>query len=565
MSENRQSERRRRFSGPALGLGIAFLLVAWTQTSELRAQDEAQPQNEAQSQVQPARAIRLSYVDGKVSLTNNGGVLAAEAAANTPLFQGTEIKTADDGRAEIQFEEGSVARLAPNTSVTLTTLSGAGPSGDAEIAVQSGLAYFELQENEQSGIMRIHFGDAQVTASGFTVLRVSLDTPPGAMAVLSGNARVERGGALANLHGGESIALDASNAAGYEISESVEPDTWDSWNSDRDEALTSEASQETEAASKVSGGSTNPAWSALDANGNWYNVPGQGYVWSPYDASNSYFDPYGNGNWLWTPGYGYLWVSGYTWGYLPYQCGAWNFYGGFGWGWAPGFGGCSPWWGVGYYPGPVLGIVPVGYRPIRRPHIPVRITPGRRVIPEKRPSVAYAHNLPARTHNTVVQIAGNTVRPLPLLVSRPQYNRSTGGISPGTHPRYLTAPKSNVLPARPETTPGSVPARTMPRSTTAPPVTTAPRSVAPATRTPSAPATTAPIVRPSAPVTNAPRITPPRSAPPAAAPRSAPPVAAPRQTMPNGGNSGTHSSGAGSSSHFGSSGSTSNGSLRGRK
>jgi len=509
MMNRRQGNQRRRIPGLVTGLGLAILLAAWTCTPQILAQDQTQS-----PQAEPARAIRLSFVAGKVSLSKNGQTLATDATANTPLFEGTEIKTAEDGRAEIQFEEGSVARLAPNTAVTLSTLSGAGPSGDAEITVQSGLAYFEFQETNESGTMRIHFGDAQVTASGFTVLRVNMDTPPGSLAVLSGNARVERGDAVANLHGGESITLDASSKTGYEISESIELDTWDSWNSDRDQALTSEASQGTEAGNKMSGGNTNPAWNDLDANGNWYNVPGQGYVWSPYDASNPYFDPYANGDWMWTPSYGYIFVSGYPWGYLPYQCGLWNFYGGFGWGWAPGLGGCSPWWGVGYYPGPFLGVVPVGYRPIRRPPIPVKGPPGRRIIPEKRPSVAYAHNLPSRSQSTAVQIAGNTVRPLPMIATRPQYNRSTGGISP-QGPKYLTAPQPSLTPARPEVTPRSAPTFSAPRS--------APPAIAP---------------RPTSPGTA------PRSAPRELAPR--PSTAAPRS---GGSSSSSHSGGGASASH----------------
>ena len=436
-----------RIPGSAIWLGVAILLMAGAAAPGVRADDQAPA----------ARAIRLSFVEGKVSLQKNGQELAAQATANTPLFEGTEIKTAEDGKAEIQFEEGSVARLAPNTTVTLSTLSGAGPSGDAEITVDSGLAYFELQQTDQSGTMRIHFGDAQVTASGFTMLRVNLDTPPGTLAVLSGNARVERGDAKSDLHGGESIGLDASNA----VSESIDVDSWDSWNSDRDQALNNEASQETGAQSEINGGSSNPAWSDLDANGNWYNVPGQGYMWSPYDASNPTFDPYGYGNWMWTPGYGYIWVSGYGWGYLPFQCGMWNFYGGFGWGWAPGIGGCSPWWGgVGFYPGPVFGVVPVGYRPIRRPPIPVHGPPRARMIPLNRTPVAYAPSLPARNRTTPVQIAGNTVQPLPMRASRPTYVRPTGGIQPPTitRPGYMTAPQSNQIPARPEIAPGLAPA-----------------------------------------------------------------------------------------------------------
>ena len=173
----------------------------------------------------------------------------------------------------------------------------------------------------------------------------------------------------------------ASNTGHYELAESIEPDSWDAWNSDRDQALTAEASSQTGAADSISPDeSQNPAWNDLDANGNWYNVPGQGYVWSPYDASNAGWDPYGYGSWMFTPGYGYIWDSGYSWGYLPYQCGAWNFYDGFGWGWAPGLGGCQPWWGCGYYGGPNIGHGPGGYRPIPRPmppHGPI----GHRPIP----------------------------------------------------------------------------------------------------------------------------------------------------------------------------------------
>ena len=64
------------------------------------------------------------------------------------------------------------------------------------------------------------------------------------------------------------------------------------------------------AATEAAPDNKNPAWSDLDANGNWYNVPDQGYVWSPYEASSPDWDPYGTGYWMNTPGYGYAWISG---------------------------------------------------------------------------------------------------------------------------------------------------------------------------------------------------------------------------------------------------------------
>ena len=384
---------------------------------------------QAQEGGQPARAVRLSYVDGTVSLSQGGQVIASQAAANTPLLEGMQLATADDGRAEIQFEDGSVARIAPNSTLTLKVLRGQGASGDAALELNRGLGYFDLQGTDQIGQIRVLFGDSVATVSGFTVMRVTMDTPPGSVAVFSGNAHLEGDGGLSlDLHGGESVALDANSPGNYNLADNIKPDSWDTWNSDRDQALNAESSSQTGAEAELDGGdNSNPAWNDLDANGDWYNVPGQGYVWSPYDAAGAGFDPYGQGNWMWMPGFGYTWVSGYSWGYLPFSCGAWNFYGGFGWGWAPGFGGCTPWWGLGFYPGPVIGFAPSGYRPIHRPIVPHRIGPGApgglphhpfpMIAVNRRPEVFHA-GLPARDRNTPVEIAGRTVMPLRPLPDR---------------------------------------------------------------------------------------------------------------------------------------------------
>ena len=431
------------------GLAAVVLAVVCFATA-MRAQDQGQ--NQGQGTGQPARAVRLSYVDGQVTLTQSGQVLAQQAVANTPLFEGMQLTTADSGKAEIQFEDGSVARLSPDSSLTLAVLRGAGATAEAELVVNGGLAYFEFQGGGQAGTIGVEFGDAQVTTSGFTVLRVTMDTPPGQVAVFSGNAHLEGGsGAVAvDLHGGESVTLNGANPANYQLAESIEPDSWDGWNSDRDQALTTEAADQTGASASM-GQSENPAWNDLDANGDWYDVPGQGYVWSPYEAASAAFDPYGNGNWMWTPGYGYLWLSGYSWGYLPFQCGAWNFYDGFGWGWAPGMGGCMPWWGMGFYPGANYGCVPRGYRPIPRPILPRHPINGRPVIMvavNRSPAIVNSV-LPARSRNTPVTIAGSTVEALRPLPSRPVYGQA--GFSAGAG---RTQPGNQAMPVagRPGTT-----------------------------------------------------------------------------------------------------------------
>lgn len=404
-------------------LGAGALLFLATAPAQESVQQPAQNSSPA------ARAVRLSYVDGQVKLSQGDQVVADRAVANTPLFEGMQLTTFDDGKAEIQFEDGSVARLAPDSTLTLTVLRGAGASAEAELTVNAGLAYFEFQGNGLAGQFSVRFASSVATTSGFTALRVEMDNPPGEVAVFSGNLHIEIASSFgasvtADLHGGESIALNPADPASYSLAESIEPNSWDAWNSDRDEELTAETASQSGAPDNPEE-AQNPAWSDLNANGSWYDVPGQGYIWSPYDAANADFDPYGNGNWIYTSSYGYIWASGYSWGYMPFQCGAWNFYDGFGWGWVPGMGGCNPWWGLGVYGGPNIGIAPIGYRPIPRPPLPPHSPIGHRpvpVVPVHR-NFASAHaNFPARDGDAQVTIAGSTVRAI-----QPQSSHSIPG------------------------------------------------------------------------------------------------------------------------------------------
>lgn len=429
---------------PAAGvLGLALFLAT------CQAAPAQQPDAGPNPNVQ---AARLSYVEGEVQLTQGNQVLANPALANTPLFEGTVITTREDGRAEVQLENGSVARISPNSSLKLSVLRLQGNMADAEMQVQTGLAYFELQGDTSSSRTVARFDDSAVTASGFTVVRINVDNPPGEVAVFSGNAHLERANNLSlDLHGGESVALNSSDPNQYNLAETIEPDSWDAWNADRDQQLNSEQSARTEASSSEPN-SSNPAWSDLDANGNWYNVPGQGYVWSPYEASAGDWDPYGCGNWVWTPQFGYIWVACQSWGYLPYSMGYWNYYDDFGWGWTPGYG--YPWWVVGGW-GFNLGNRPVRYQPPHRPHggpvhPPEPIRRGGFYQPNPVIAVNRIPRSPAATPVHVVgrpvTIGGTTVAPLRPISPRPSYEhipstangftRSAQGSPSPNLPRY---------------------------------------------------------------------------------------------------------------------------------
>ena len=402
-------------------LGLSMASLVFLGSHAVRADDDEAGQ--------PMAAARLSSVEGQVRLTQDGQIIAESAPANAPLFAGTRIETGDDGKAEVQFDDGSIARVSPNSALVLESLGGnTVPSTD--LVLDNGLAYFELQGNIQDGQTRVLFADNVVTASGFSVLRVRMDAPPGDLAVFTGNAHLERRSGLSvDIRGGESLTLDPSDVNHYTLAESIEPDSWDAWNSDRDQALTAAASDQTGASgSFVNSENPNPAWNDLDANGNWYDVPGQGYVWSPFIAASVSWDPYSCGHWMWTPRFGYIWVSCENWGYLPYSCGSWNFYNGFGWGWSPGMSGCTPWWRHGHYAGWNVGNGPSWYHPVPRPVL--RNPHGRNVVPlidvHRRPDGG-PDQLPQRGRNNPVMIAGNQVEPMHRLPAHESYVRSTSG------------------------------------------------------------------------------------------------------------------------------------------
>jgi len=69
-----------------------------------------------------ARIVRLSDVQGNVQIDKNTGLGFEEAFINLPITQGTQLKTGDRGRAEVEFEDGSSMRLTPNTTVQFNKL-----------------------------------------------------------------------------------------------------------------------------------------------------------------------------------------------------------------------------------------------------------------------------------------------------------------------------------------------------------------------------------------------------------------------------------------------------------
>src|SRR6266851_3544056 len=74
----------------------------------------------ADSQV---RIVRLSDVEATVQIDRNTGQGYEKAFLNSPITEGTKLRTDKDARAEVEFEDGSTLRITPSTVVEFPVLS----------------------------------------------------------------------------------------------------------------------------------------------------------------------------------------------------------------------------------------------------------------------------------------------------------------------------------------------------------------------------------------------------------------------------------------------------------
>lgn len=367
----------------------------------------------AHTGTEPVRAVRLSDVEGSVKILQDGQPLFDQVRENMPVLAGMAIQTGDDGRVEMQFEDGSVARLTPNSALRVDTLDrrsdGTLITG---LTATGGLSYFEL--NGGSSQYTVALGHQQISTTQSSIFRVDLDTSPATVAVTHGMVHI--GSPDMNgfdLSTSQTASLDLEHPRNYDIADTVKGDSWDQWNSDRDQVLAQLGSAATSARASTST-PDDRAWNDLDYYGNWYNVPGYGMAWSPNGVGDS-FDPFGDGYWGYYNTVGYTWISAYPWGWWPYHCGAWNYFAGAGWLWFPG--GCGLSHGGGWYPYVSVWNLPPHYEPPARPVLPVH---GGTHMPRQMPLVAVDRTGPPhfrgigepRPQPHILQIDGHTVHPL---------------------------------------------------------------------------------------------------------------------------------------------------------
>ncbi len=281
------------------------------------------------------RIVRLSSMDGDVQIDRNTGAGLEKAFLNLPITQGVKLQTGSEGRAEVEFEDGSVVRLAPNSKVEFPQLelrdSGVRVS---RTEVQQGTVYVNFRGGKEDEFTASFVRESLVLKDA-AHFRIQVNDAQTALAVFKGAVTLEGASGSVDLEKNQSVTFDLADHDQYQIAK-VEDAPFDTWDKEQDKYHNTYLSKNHDYSPNAYGVSD------LNYYGNYFNAPGYGMVWQPYFVSMGW-DPFMDGGWVWFPGSGYSWVSAYPWGWTPYHCGSWLYGPSFGWAWQPG--GCGSWFG----------------------------------------------------------------------------------------------------------------------------------------------------------------------------------------------------------------------------
>jgi hypothetical protein len=406
----------------------------------------------ADSQV---RIVRLSSLQGDVNIDRQAGQGREKAILNMPATQGMSLITGSDGRAEVEFEDGTVIQAAPESELSFQQLS-LRSSGDkvSSIEVRRGTAYFNVRHKGDDEF-HIVLAGRDLPVSKTARFRVIVDDQQLRLAVFKGDVSFAENGEQVKVRKGEELTLN--RADGSYASSSLIPGEFDVWAKERTDYHDRYYS--------ASSYKSYPYYGRGDLGffGGWYNIPGYGSIWRPNNAGLDW-DPFGYGYWSWCPGSGYMWVSAYPWGWLPYRYGTWAYVSGWGWGWLP-YGNWNSW-----RPSPGVIHTPPDYH---RPQPPSVNTPSHPTIPVARPprSPFRPPRGPVMEHPAEGEITA-VPRPAPpsrlvLPPARPsRLERQDNGFVPPPFARGTAGQERNGPRPEMEPRPGS-PRRDVPRQSAA--------------------------------------------------------------------------------------------------
>lgn len=272
-----------------------------------------------------ARLVRVSLLEGDVTYQRTDLDRWVELSINTPILEGDKIWVGREGKAEVEFEDGTFARLSAETIAEFSRL-GTGSEG-IEVRLSQGLATFEVRSAPGSFTAQAPLFSARVRDKASFRLEVE-SNGSSRLVMFDGRAEVTGQSAQLYVRNGEVVRFLSDDADRYYLTTNYVKDDWDRWNEERNSYLARVTQERFHYGDR--------GWTTADLYnyGSWYDVPTYGRIWRPTVANG--WVPFRTGRWVWYSSFGWTWISYEPWGWVPYHYGRWAVVQPYGWSWVPG-------------------------------------------------------------------------------------------------------------------------------------------------------------------------------------------------------------------------------------
>src|SRR6266849_1479018 len=195
-----------------------------------------------------ARIIRLSIVQGDVrfSRETHGDPLADSTATwetaglNLPIRQGYVLAT-DKGRAEVEFENGTVAFLKENTVLEFYDLSLRDESRTTRLILRQGSASFYVNL-AGSDYFSVTWGDFTCEADSRSTFRIDNYDDGSTVENFKGHVSVLRNKNATRLDKGQSLTVKAGDNSAPGVANLAPEDDFDRWVSGRIDSVSTATS-----------------------------------------------------------------------------------------------------------------------------------------------------------------------------------------------------------------------------------------------------------------------------------------------------------------------------------
>ena len=238
------------------------------------------------------RLLRISLLEGDVTYQRTDLDRWVDLSINTPILEGDKIWVGRGGRAEVEFENGSFARLSENTIVEFPRLADSNSRDGVEVRLIQGLSSFEVRSESSFTVHTPLFSARLEDVASF---RVDAETDGSSrLVVFSGKAELSGANARLFVRNGEVVRFLSEDPERYYLETNYVKDEWDRWNDERQDYVT-KITQE-----PFHYGDQGWATADLYNYGSWYDAPTYGRIWRPAEVAIDWV-PFRSGRWVWDP------------------------------------------------------------------------------------------------------------------------------------------------------------------------------------------------------------------------------------------------------------------------